>query len=550
MYDTKALGPAPVISNICRQLKVRETVNRLVSWDEKQCLLDPGLLVVALIINLLCRRNPLYLVEEFYQEQDVELLFGPGIEAKNFNDDALGRTLDKIYLAGAKKVFSAVSLQAQVEENIHCRVIHADTTARLVFGEYAHNEHGLNITFGYNKENRKDLKQFKIGMGVNKDGFPVLGEILDGNLDDKTWNRQLLENLPEYFTAEQLQKTVYVADSALVNQNNLEAMGKLKFISRLPESFKLASQLTWAAFDQDRWINLGKLAPGKKSATYHAQEFVEELYGRKYRFLVVHSSHLDGRTLRGLNNRLEKQKAALEKAIQKTMMLTFNCEADAQAALARFLKDYDQAFYPIKGEIIKTTEKLKRNKRGRPSLNEKPNYRDVYRIKLEIGELNRGAYQREKERLSTFVLISNIFDDYDAYGLLQEYKQQTIVENRFTFIKHPLYVGPMLLHKNERMEALSYVILMALAVYIILQRRVRQALVQEAEPLTLPGKKKSFEPTGNKALELLNSVNIVVIKDNDKIVQRFLPERFEKKLGKLLRLIGFGSDIFTKPRPP
>ncbi len=148
------------------------------------------------------------------------------------------------------------------------------------------------------------------------------------------------------------------------------------------------------------------------------------------------------------------------------------------------------------------------------------------------------------------MLISNIFDDYDAYGLLQEYKQQTIVENRFKFIKHPLYVAPMLLHKNERMEALSYAVLMALSVYIILQRRVRQALEQEVEPLTLLGKKKSFEPTGNKALELLNSVNIVVIKENDKIVQRFLPERFEKKLGKLMRLIGFDTEIFSKPRPP
>ncbi len=91
MYDTRKSGPAPVISNICRQLKVRGTINRLVPWDKKQCFLDPCMLVEALIINLLCRWNPLYLVEEFYQEQDVELLFGPGAEAKNFYDDALGK---------------------------------------------------------------------------------------------------------------------------------------------------------------------------------------------------------------------------------------------------------------------------------------------------------------------------------------------------------------------------------------------------------------------------------------------------------------------------
>ncbi len=549
MYDTKDLGPAPVISNLCRQLKIRTTINRIVPWDPKQCQLDPGLLAVALIINLLCRRNPLYLVEEFYQEHDVELLFGPEIKAEYFNDDALGRTLDKIYLAGAKKAFSAVSLQAQVEENIHCRVLHADTTARLVYGEYPH-EQGLNITFGYNKENRRDLKQFKVGAGVNQDGFPFLGEVLDGNLDDKTWNKQLLENLPENFTVEQLQQVVYVAGSAPVTENNLQATGELKFISRLPERFKLATRLTWAAFDKDQWIDLGQLAPGKKSATYKAQEFVEELFGHNYRFVVVYSSQLDGRTLRGLNRRLEKQKTALQSAIKKIMKLTFSCEDDAKDALARFLKNHDQEFYPIKSAVVKSTEKLKRNKRGRPANNETPHYRDVYRLQLQIGELNEARYQRERERLSTFVLISNIFARYDAYGLLREYKQQTIVENRFKFIKHPLYVGSMLLHKNERMEALSYVVLMALAVYIVLQRRVRKALEQEQDPLDLPGKKKSFEPTGNKVLELFNPVSIVVIIEDNKIVKRFLPERFEKRLGKLLRLIGFDAEIFTKPRSP
>ena len=129
---------------------------------------------------------------------------------------------------------------------------------------------------------------------------------------------------------------------------------------------------------------LGQTGARQKNATYQAREFVEELYGRKYRFLVVYSNHLDGRTLNGLNRRLDKQKAELEKAIQKAMKSTFSCEEDAQAALACFLKDHDQAFYPIKSEAVETTEKLKRNKRGRLSVNETPHYRDVYQAKASL----------------------------------------------------------------------------------------------------------------------------------------------------------------------
>ncbi|NLL57375.1 MAG: DUF4277 domain-containing protein, partial [Firmicutes bacterium] len=64
---------------MCKQLEVRKTINDVVSWDEKQCLLDPGTHVEALIINILCQRDPLYRVKNFYLEQDVELLFGKGV---------------------------------------------------------------------------------------------------------------------------------------------------------------------------------------------------------------------------------------------------------------------------------------------------------------------------------------------------------------------------------------------------------------------------------------------------------------------------------------
>jgi len=547
-YDIKETGPGPIISNICRQLGVRETINDVVPWDEKQCLLDPGTHVTALIINILCRRDPLYRVKDFYVDQDVELLFGPGVKPNNFNDDALGNTLDKIYAAGPKKVFSAVVLKAQLKEDINYRVLHGDTTARLVYGAYEQEE-GLNITRGYNKEHRTDLKQFKVGLVVTEEGFPVFGEVLDGNLDDKTWNKQLLENLPKNFTLEQLKEIVYVADSALVTEDNLKAMGDdLQFISHLPETFNLASKLTQAAFARDRWIELGKLSPGKKSASYKVQEFKKELYGRQYRFLVVHSNHLDKRKLKGLNSRLKKQKMALEKAAQKMMKLTFACEADAKDALVRFLKDHKNDFYPLSGSVEKTTEKVKRKKPGRPAKDEKPKYREIYKVHVQVGELDEKAYKREKERLSCFVLISNIFHGYSSYELLKEYKEQSVVENRFKFVKHPLYVGPLWLRKNERLEAMSYVILMALAVYIVLQRRVRLALEKEDEPLKLTGDKKSFEPTGNKILELFKPVKIIYFKEGG-IVKRFLPKRYFE-LSRALRMIGFEMDIFIKPRAP
>ena len=87
--------------------------------------------------------------------------------------------------------------------------------------------------------------------------------------------------------------------------------------------------------------------------------------------------------------------------------------------------------------------------------------------------------------------------------------------------------------------ALSYVILMALAVHMILQRRVRLALEKEDEPLIV---------AGNKILELFRPVKIVYIKEQGP-AKRFLPDRF-LELERAIQMLGFSMDIFIKPRAP
>lgn len=120
------------------------------------------------------------------------------------------------------------------------------------------------------------------------------------------------------------------------------------------------------------------------------------------------------------------------------MKQTYSCAADAQEALCRFLKNYRNKFYPLKGQVIKAAEKVKRDKPGRPACNEEPSYRVIYRLNLQVEDLDEGAYWQERQRLSCFVLVSNIFDDYTGYDLLKEYKQQTMVENRFKFVKQSI----------------------------------------------------------------------------------------------------------------
>ncbi len=173
-------------------------------------------------------------------------------------------------------------------------------------------------------------------------------------------------------------------------------------------------------------------------------------------------------------------------------------------------------------------------------------YQELYRVRVDIGELDQKVLNQEKERLTCFMLITNIFNSsYSAVNILREYKQQSVVENKFKFIKNPLYVGPLYIQKKDRLEALTYVIFMALLLYSILERRVHQALLDEDKPLVLVGKKKTFRPTGNRVLELLRPVKVLLIKEHNKVT-RCLPDNYTRQ-SRMVSLGGFDINIYIRP---
>ena len=99
-------GPAPMISALRRDIGLTDTIDRMVSWDEKRSTLSPGLGVEATISKALIRRCPLYRVDHFSRDVDVAKLFGSTITPRQLNDDAMGRALDKVTEANTKEVYA------------------------------------------------------------------------------------------------------------------------------------------------------------------------------------------------------------------------------------------------------------------------------------------------------------------------------------------------------------------------------------------------------------------------------------------------------------
>ena len=157
--------------------------------------LRPGLAVQAMVLDTLAGRTPLYRVEQFLADQDVELLLGEAVPAQDFTN--LGRSLDAIFAAGTAKIVTALGVRAVATFGLDASALSYDTTSTNVWGEYRAGDDdseesppGPAITFGHSKDHRPDLKQFMTELLCVERGVPIFGRTLDGNASDKTSNNR------------------------------------------------------------------------------------------------------------------------------------------------------------------------------------------------------------------------------------------------------------------------------------------------------------------------------------------------------------------------
>ena len=540
-------GIAPVIQEICQQIGLVDTIDRITKWDRDRCKLSPGQRITAMIINALMDRQPLLHLPSFFSDMDVQKMFGREILPEDLNDHTMGRALDKLAEADPEWVYAQVALRAIVAEDIVIGIVHGDTTSVSVQGAYESEDGVLNLKRGYSKDHRPDLKQFLMGLGVTPDSIPVIAQVRDGNTADVTWNGDIITLLRKRLELDKAHPLIYVADSKLVSKTNLDRMAEenLSFISRLPGSFKLDDQLKARAWERNDWQSIGAVSRSKDAALYRCQSFEAEIEDRTYRFIVVHSSKLDGRKERGINNRLDKKEEQLGKDFSDLSKRDFACEADAWEVWNDFCSKSGHPCFHLDADVESFERRVVRDKPGRPPKGYQPESEVRYRI-APVLKRDEEAIGERKSRASCFVLITNIEDQeqWSDRRVLMQYKDQNTVEQHFRFIKKPKVTGPMYLKNPGRVNALGYVFLMALMIYSVMQRRVRNALKDEDQPMQIIGTKGTFRPTGNRVLEQFKKMKIT----RDEQGKREFPRNL-KIPRRVMLLLGVKPEIYLRDPP-
>jgi transposase len=471
---------------------------------------DPGTIVLGMILDTFSGRSPLYRLEEFFTHQDTVLLLGKAVAPEAFNDDTVGRVLERLYDVGTMKIFTACAVRADRVYGLDKRYVHFDTTSISVYGEYlppegqpAQQEQAVpfTITHGYSKDKRPDLKQFVFSTLCVDRAVPLWGTPEDGNASDKTINNTLLSDIATFLAQHGVAPGayIYVADAALVTEDNLAALGDTLFISRLPATYSACGRLIAEAVAHNTWEEVGVLAHTKPTAhrpvtSYKASEGQVTLYGTPYRAVVVHSSTQDKRRQQRLVRDIQASYSAIQSAARTAEQHVYFCRADAEAAAAQ-LRAVPAAYHGM--EV--TVEERPVYGRGRPSAH-KPRPITAMRYSLKTTmSTHTERIARLEEEAGCFVLLTNVPTAGDlahsARDILTVYKDQHGTEQNYGFLKDPVIVNSLFLKKPERIEALGLILLLALLLWRLMERAMRRHVDTTRTPLPGWDKKATERPT-------------------------------------------------------
>lgn len=518
--SVKNLDHLGIVAGIIDEIGIVEYINQLLGIHPKETV-SAGVIVKAMILNGLGFVSaPLYLFEKFFTGIATEHLLGAGIKPEHLNDDRLGKVMDKLFAAGVSETFLGIALQGTQRFGVERNSAHIDSTSFHVHGDYLQEERTetdepkvIEITYGYSRDHRPDLKQFVMNLVTTGDGdIPLWMEMASGNQSDKAKFVGVLQEFQKQWSFDGL----CVADAALYSEENLRAMTGVKWLTRVPLTIKEAQTL--AASDVE--------FKNSQLSGYRIAESSSQYAGINQRWLMIESAERKKADLKKIHKQLENTKKKAEQQLHTLSREEFACEADALVAAQKLSKKL--ALHNL--SEIKVLEKSHYENSGRPSAKNKPIGISYYVTACIITDEIELSVQQQ--RAGRFILATNVLDinELSADDALREYKGQQGTERGFRFLKDPMFFAASVFLKTpQRIAVLGMLMALCLLVYNLAQRQLRKSLEQQGETIPNQLGKPTATPTLRWVFQCFMAIHLVTINGVTQVVN--LTDELKQILG-------------------
>ncbi len=501
----KRLGALPVVAQFGRRLRIAEVVDELCPVREVAPI-SHGEVIEALVANRLTAPAPLVQVEAWAAAMAVDEVYG--IEAHLLNDDRLGRALDAI-APHLDEVIGSVGAAAIGEFGVDVARLHWDMTSISLYGAYPEpDEEYPAPQWGHPKDRRPDLKQIQAGLAVAADGgIPVFHRAYDGGAGEVAQVTAAMTALKKIAGPRTF---LLVGDSKLVSWANVAAMaaGQVAFVAplaaaRVPAGlFAALPAGAGTVVDYTAGRDAGK--PAAARASYRVLEDRDgmDFHGPRKSDPVVHLRRI---LVYSSANAAGQAKARANKL------------AKAAAELDKLVRAAGTRFYPDTGAVAARVQAIAAKRRVgkylRTAITPGPSGKPAL-----TWHFDQDAIDAEGAVDGWYALLTNLAPDQASPAeVFRRYKGQHVVERRYGEFKGPLAVAPIFLELNRRITALITVICLALLIFCLVERQVRQALAPHGETMTgLPGYGPApARPTGKTIFRALADLRLIPAHDGN-----------------------------------
>jgi transposase len=466
------------------------------------------------------------------------------------NDDRVGRCLDKLFACDQGSLALAVTGHVVREFEVELDQLHNDSTTVTFFGAYTEaaeekfqrGRRTLAITFGHNKDHRPDLKQLLYILTVARDGgVPVYFTAASGNVTDDQTHRATWDLLCRLTGRRDF---LYVADSKLATKENMRhiAGNHGRFISVLPRTRKedtefrkqlLVGQITWRHL-YDKTDQQGEMVDRLSTSEQPATT------AEGYRLLWFHSTRKAELDAIGRRNQIDRALGQLAELRQKlnAPRTRYREETKVEKAVEDILGSCGVEDWIVVHIKPRTVEKYRQAKPGRPGKNTRYIKHQSTRFDIQY-DVDLAKVAEAHLTDGCFPLVTNV-DELTEREVLDAYKQQPLVEKRFSQLKTDFEVAPVYLKEVRRIQALLCVYFFVLLVEALLEREMRRAMQREGiESLPMyPEDRPCRRPTARRLIDVFQNVQRHTLITNNNRGTVFVTDLspLQRKILKLFRL--------------
>ena len=525
----EALDNLGLIAGSFDAFGLEKVINNAVGKEGSHVIADTGVVVKALVMQLLnVPYQTLDGTKEYYSNRPLNALCQQKITANDLNRNMIARVLDRIYDYGSKDLYLLCTSQVFNSLGIKVQCAHIDSTSIHYHGEgYKQEGCHLELKLGYSRDSHPELKQvISLMLADDETRIPMFEKNLSGNVNDNVSFYDVVNEIPEI--QKQFTDLKYlVGDSALCTDKIFkEAKDKgLFLVTRLPDKNDEAKAI-FNSFDRN---NLTPLYENEEDSPLGMWCNPITMGEQEVKLLLICNDNLRDKKIATVNKKAEKELEKLESKIKKLSTQPAKCHADAQKLINGIIKECKLT----KISNIQYEEVLKRATRGRPKKGVQEEFiLESVKVTANI-EIDKDLVATQIDKECLYIIATNDTErEWEMSELLSIYKRQSVIERCWRCCKDPrLFIDSLYLKTPSRIDALLWIMSIALLVYAATEYKVRKTMKEHKLTIPTPDHKKDMDrPTLMRLFQYIANHNIQVVHHDNQCYLSYLQQQLKDLL--------------------